>query len=302
MEFFTVAKPRTTESLQDSDAKLLHLISQRPYDLEEAGKALGVQPYAFNVSRLERLGLLTRIGVTPTDILHAEGTYSQYDAEASSMAVEFLARKTNLSKEEFIAKLKDMITLKIARSIVGNLILDDSGQDRVDELTEELIYKAISKRHGQDFGISIKIDKPLIGIGAPVGSWLPRVAEIFDTELLLPEDSDVGNAVGAISGSVFKEVSLLIQPEEGAYSSNPPSIVLLDQNRIKFNSLNEAIEFAKEKSGEIASKEVGRSGVSKIIVDFDVLKKTYGTADAGNVVLETKVVARATGKPDLASG
>jgi hypothetical protein len=192
-----------------------------------------------------------------------------------------------------------MITFKIARSIVSNLLLDDSGHDSCDELTENLIMKAITGKHGEDFGVSIKIDKPLIGIGAPVGSWLPRVAEIFGTELLLPEDSDVGNAIGAISGSVFKETSLLIQPEEGAYSSHPPSIVLLDKDKFRFDNLENAISFAKERSGELASREVVRSGATNVVVDYDVFKKTYGTSDEGNVVLEVRVVARATGKPDL---
>ena len=299
LEFFTVAKPRTTESLQEADLRFLDLISERPYDLEEAGNAIGVLPYAFNVSKLERLGLITRIGITPTDILHADGSYIQYDDRASRLAVDFLARKVDQPTERFISTMKDMITFKIARSIVSNLILDDSGHDRVDELTESLIMKAITGKHGEDFGISIRIDKPLIGIGAPVGSWLPRVAKIFGTELLLPEDSDVGNAVGAISGSIFKETSLLIQPEEGAYSSNPPSIVLLDKNKFKFSNLEEAIAFAKERSGELASKDVTRSGATNVVVDYDVIKKTYGTSDEGNVVLEVKVVARATGKPDL---
>ncbi|MBR2254264.1 MAG: hypothetical protein IJ856_00355 [Candidatus Methanomethylophilaceae archaeon] len=92
---------------------------------------------------------------------------------------------------------------------------------------------------------------------------------------------------------------LVIQPEEGAYSSNPPSIVLLDRNKFRFSNLDEAITFAKERFGELASKDVARSWATNVVVDYDVIKKTYGTSDSGNVVSEVKVVARATGKPDL---
>ena len=49
----------------------------------------------------------------------------------------------------------------------------------------------------------------------------------------------------------------------------------------------------------MASKDVARSGATNVVVDYDVIKKTYGTSDSGNVVSEVKVVARATGKPDL---
>lgn len=299
LEFFTAARPLGEESLQGPDAKLLELISERPYDLEEAGERIGVLPYMFNVSKLEKLGLLTRIGVTPTDILHAEGSYVQYDAEASAEAVGYLARKCGLDVKDFIKEMKDMITFKIARSVVGNLIMDDTGHDMLDEVSEDLVAKAITGRHGADYGISIKLDKPLIGIGAPVASWLPRVAEILGTELLLPKDSDVGNAIGAISGSVFKEVALLIQPDEGAYSSNPSSTVLVGRDRVHFKTLDEAISFAKDRARELAVDGMGASGVTNIVVDYDVDKKVYGTSDAGNVVLEATVIARATGKPDV---
>lgn len=301
LEFFTVAKPLAGESVAEADAKLLELIAERPYDLEEAGDRIGVLPYMFNVSKLEKLGLLTRIGITPTDILHAEGSYIQYDADASSIAVDFLARKCNKDKDAFIDDLKDMITYKITKGIVSNLILDDTGYDTLDGVAEELITKAITGKHGLDYDISFKLDKPIIGIGAPVNSWLPRVAEILGTELLLPKDSNVGNAIGAISGSVFKEVRLLIQPDEGAYTSNPPSTVLLGKERAHFPTLNEAIEFAKEKAGELAAKDMKDSGVTNVVVDFDVDKKVYGTSDAGNVVLEATVIAKATGKPDIMS-
>lgn len=301
LEFFTVAKPLRNESVSDTDAKLLKLIAERPYDLEEAGEEMGVLPYMFNVSKLEKLGLLTRIGITPTDILHAEGSYIQYDDEASSLAVDFLARKCNKGTETFINDMKDMITFKITKGIINNLILDDTGYETLDGVSEELIDKAITGRHGLDYGISFRLDKPIIGIGAPVNSWLPRVAEILGTELLLPKNSDVGNAIGAISGSVFKEVSLLIQPDEGAYTSNPPSTLLFGKDRLHFPTMDEAIAFAKEKAGELASKDVRSSGVTNVVVDFDVGKKVYGTSDAGNVVLEATVTARATGKPDIIS-
>lgn len=301
LEFFTVAKPLRGESISESDSKLLGLISERPYDLEEAGEKIGVLSYMFNVSKLEKLGLLTRIGITPTDILHAEGSYVQYDGEASALAVGFLARKCGKDKDVFIRDMKDMITFKIARGIVGNLILDDTGFDTLDGVSENLVSKAITGKHGLDYGVFFKLDKPIIGIGAPVASWLPRVAEILGAELLLPEDSNVGNAIGAISGSVFKEVSLLIQPDVGVYSSNPPSTVLLGKERAHFPNLDEAIEFAKENAGRLAADDIRESGVTNVVIDYEVVRKTYGTSDSGNVVLETTVIAKATGKPDIMS-
>lgn len=181
-EFFTPAKPVTTETMQECDRRLLELIAKEPKTLEEAGDAIGVLPYTFNVSRLEKLGLVTRIGVTPSDILHAEESYVEYDYKASKQAVDYLARKALLGFDEFVSTVKDMIETKIATCLMKDLLLEDGGFEDLGPAAEDLIRKAVSGKDGLDFGVSIRIKKPIIGIGAPVGAWLPRIAEIFHTQ------------------------------------------------------------------------------------------------------------------------
>lgn len=230
-EFFTPAKPHTTGSLQDCDEKFLEFIKDEPKTLAEAGACIGVLPYIFGISHLERLGLITRIGVTPSDILHAEGSYVEYDAASSRIAVEYLARKAGLDTGEFIETVKRMVIEKIAVCLVRDMVLEDGGFENLGGVGEDLVRKAISGKDGLDFGVSIKVNKPIVGIGAPVGTWLPPVARIFGTELVLPANSDVGNAVGAISGSVAKVVTVHIQPQDGAIGVNPPCSVFIDGDK-----------------------------------------------------------------------
>lgn len=300
-EFFTPAKPRTTEALQDCDLRFLELIRSEPKTLSEAGRALGVLPYSFGISHMERLGLITRIGVTPSDILHAEGSYSEYDTETSRTAVEYLARKVGTTSEEFIKTAKRMIIEKIAVCLIKDLILEDSGFEDIDGAAEDLVRKAITRKDGLDFGVSIKLNKPIVGIGAPVGTWLPPVAEIFSTSLVLPPDSNVGNAVGAISGSVSKILSIHIEPLEGSTGTNPACSVFIEGEKKDFPSFTEAVEYAKEEGGKRASALAVSAGATNVVIESDVDKRTFGTSSdtSKQILLEATVTVRATGKPDL---
>ena len=303
-EFFTPAKKLTTENLQECDEKLLKFIENEPKTLEEAGEALGVLPYAFNVSRLEKLGLVTRIGVTPSDVLHAEGSYVQYDASASSAAIGFLARKCGMPTDEYISYVKDLITFKIATCLAKDLLLEDGGFENLDAAAEDLVKKAVTGKKGLDFGVRITLDKPIVGIGAPVGAWLPRVAEIFGTELILPENWDVGNAVGAVTGSVSRSVTIHIQPAEGSTGPNPRCIVFLDSDNREFPTYEEAEAFAAEEGARIAKELAVAAGAFNPSAEHEVKKKTFGSASdpALAILLESDVVVRATGKPDALKG
>lgn len=303
-EFFTPAKKLTTESLQECDRKFLELIKDEPLSLEDAGEILGVLPYAFNASGMEKLGLITRIGVTPSDILHAEGTYVEYDADASRNAVRYLAGKCGVPVDEYIATVKDMITRKIATSIVRDLMLEDGGFEDLDGAAEDLVDRAVTGRNGLDFGVKIVLNKPIIGIGAPVGSWLPKIAEVLGTELVLPTDSNVGNAVGAISGSVSRIVKIHIQPCEGTVGPDPRSVVFLDSGNVEFPSYHEAEAYALSKAQELAEELCRKAGAVNPSVETSIDKKTFGSASdkALGIFLEADIVARATGKPNILCG
>ena len=96
IEFFVKIKDIKDAPLSENDRKLLEYISNEPFSLSEAGASLNLHPFAFNVSKMEELGMIQRIGLTPTDILHAEGSYIEYDRKASeSVSYTHLTLPTN---------------------------------------------------------------------------------------------------------------------------------------------------------------------------------------------------------------
>ena len=79
-EFFILLKELDSVSLTDDDRKFLECIREEPKSLTEAGNELNIHPYSFNIPKMEELGMIQRIGLTPTDLLHAEGSYVEFDA------------------------------------------------------------------------------------------------------------------------------------------------------------------------------------------------------------------------------
>ena len=173
---------------------------------------LDVPPHSFSIALMESRGVITRIAVTPTDILEAEGSYTEFDPRPSDICVSFLARKCGMSTEGFIEHAKSAITRRMAECIMETLLLRETGTDSLGPEQRFLMDHILENHEG--YSLSFGMDIPIIGIGAPTGAWLPRVAEMLGTELVLPEHSSIGNAVGAITGYVSEiaEVSVRAVP------------------------------------------------------------------------------------------
>ena len=89
----------------------------------------------------------------------------------------------------------------MASELLKELFFEETGTFEPDTIGKDLMTKAIKGRFGLDYSCRITLNKPIIGIGAPVAAYYPQVAEKFDCELILPKYAEVGNAVGAITGA-----------------------------------------------------------------------------------------------------
>ncbi|MDO5862615.1 MAG: hydantoinase/oxoprolinase family protein, partial [Thermoplasmata archaeon] len=127
-EFFrTLRVPADARDFSDSDMALLDALRKEPLTLKEAAAIVGVHPYTLNVRKLEGLGLVQRIGFTPTDMLHACGEMDQFDAEASVMAAGFLSRGTRMDAEAFLADCRERIRVKLCTELMRELMSEETG-------------------------------------------------------------------------------------------------------------------------------------------------------------------------------
>ena len=299
-EFFMKLKDVENVSLSDDDVGFLDIIKYEPFSLKEAGARMNVHPFSFNVDKMEELGIIQRIGLTPTDILHAEGSYVEYERKASEYGVVHQSQKMNMSPEEFVRFVKEKVTDKLSEELLRKLFFEETNTFEIGIVGHDLMRKAISRTDGLDYGCSIRLNKPLIGIGAPVSAWFPQVAEKFETELFLPEHSEVGNAVGAVTGSVIESMEILIKPAIGENALDDPSCIMFSSfGRLEFERMSEAELYAVSEGGKHVAERARKAGAEQIEIRSNRLEKKVGLGQGydGRILIETLITVTAVGKP-----
>lgn len=297
-EFFTLTHSCDGGDISDIDREFLALVEKQPMRLSDAGALLCVPPHSINVSLLECRGYITRIGVTPTDLLHAEGSYVGYDARASAVAIGYLARKSGLKAQEFIDVAKKMIVKKIASCAIEKLFHDESGNDQLSISQKEIVEKIISDVP-EDYVLDFRLKYPIIGIGAPVGSWLPEVADILHTELVIPKRSEIGNAIGAITGSVSETATVVVRASGPEYEEEPECDVFTGSEIRTFCRPREALDHAKRAAEKMALAACNRSGSKDPVIECSVEESYVEISPEKRFFRGATVTVRATGKPDL---
>ncbi|MCE5297170.1 MAG: hydantoinase/oxoprolinase family protein [Euryarchaeota archaeon] len=301
-EFFIFNKAVQGMELSKEEQSFVDLIKAEPRTIYEVSEMTGIHPFSFNVRRLEEIGLILRIGLTPTDILHADGSYIEYDEEASKVAVQIQAGILERDPAQFCKDVRAAVIYKLCMELIKKLVYEETGKLPTCDVCQNTFDKTITHKAGLDYSVSLKLHKKIIGIGAPVGAYLPAVAERFETHLLLPEHSEVGNAVGAITGSIMETVEVLIRPKPGVSAmDNPPCTLHSSFEKREFETLDEAVAYA-EKWVRTSAKELAlQAGADEVelVVEKDDKIGHLGKSWGEGIRLETRVTATAIGKPRL---
>lgn len=297
-EFFMLAHTKDRTGLPDTACAFLDLLKDGPARISDAAEILGVPPHAVPAGLLESRGYVTRIGVTPTDLLHADGSYTEYDAEISKAAVKYLAAKCSVSPEDFLGYTENLVVKKIAACVMEKILLDRSGKDVLSESQSDLI-RDVLRGDAEDYSVGFFLKHPIIGIGAPVRAWLPGVAEYLHAELILPEHSEIGNAVGAITGSVSETVSVTVRACGTELIEDPECNVFTGKEIKTFQLAHDALEYARREASRLAEEEAAANGAKNPVVEITSDEKYAEVSPEKRYFRGATVTARATGKPDF---
>lgn len=138
---------------------------------------------------------------------------------------------------------------------------------------------------------SIKLKIPLIGIGAPADVMLEKTAQVFKTELILPNHYQVANATGAVAGSVMVTEEILIYPQLSAGNVDVIGYYLQARDgREEIEELEDALNQAKKIAGENALSAALRSGADNPQVEIETIQDGMDSY---------RIKAKAVGKPRL---
>ncbi len=210
------------------------------------------------LERMESSGSVTRITLTPTDILAAEGRYDEYEPDASLSMVRKISSLNSMTPEGLLDLAREAVLKR----------LSDCIQDYIDRPKEELIETY--GRVGQTESFEEKRMTTIVGIGAPSGSWLPKVAERMGYDIIIPDDFDVRNAVGAICSKVTEYAEVTIRAAPNDLSEDPQCRVYVSEDSFYFDGKERAMRFAMEEGVRIATEKAKASGAIDIKIESKV--------------------------------
>jgi N-methylhydantoinase A/oxoprolinase/acetone carboxylase beta subunit len=282
------------------EREVVDLLRGGPQPLPEILKRLKLLHAAqVGVRDLLRQEIIGKAGLTATDLMHIEGRYDIWDAEASAMAwkvfCQFQFKDPDELRQQVWARMSETILHAIVTFLSNRPLQLADRQRSLDGADPDMgrwfFYNSLYKAHPY-LETSIHLQRPIIGIGAPAGIFLPPVAQALDTDLILPEYHHVANAVGAIAGSVMVEEEILVYPQLSRSGLEVLGYyVQASDERTEFEELSDALAHARTVSRERALGAAIRSGADNPQVTIQELTDGLDTV---------RIRAKAMGNPRLA--
>ncbi|MCH1981708.1 hydantoinase/oxoprolinase family protein [Ruminococcus sp. OA3] len=261
-ECFMARRDQPDKSLSAAEARILDILQDGPHGL----------PYIISQTQngdtrivwsMEEKGILARIAVTPTDILHVTGSFRKWNTEASQLGSLLLGRQMDKTREELTEDVLELMTKKLMSAC-----------------------RTSSAGH--------ETERPVVAIGNPVGAWMPKVCHELGRNLIIPEHSEVANAVGAAVGQVMYDAEVLIRVDR----QNECYIVHSPWDRTVKDTLDEAKEYVRPLLKNFVREMLESAGAadSQIIINE---KEVYTTniKECRSELVEVRMKATGIGSP-----
>lgn len=300
VDCFRINNPDATHVYNSTERRILEALEDGPHGVFEIADRMETLPNMLNFDRLVNAGVLGRMSVTPTDLLHAAGELEIWDVDAAKLAVGLLAKRFKKSFDEFLTGARDRVVDEICYASVQSLVNYEGGEFDIKENPGAAFFfqkQLHPDQEGSYLRATVNPTIPMIGVGAPIAAWLPPAAKRMNCELIVPDCAEVANAVGSAVGRVIESVKILITPGDNNDGFNLHSAY----ERLFFQKLEDATaygrDFAEKKARELAQD----SGISDPELTVNV-KDVYATSGSdendSDIYIETNIEAIATDTPE----
>ena len=234
--------------------RICDALREKPLHVLELAERMNKYPKLLGTERLEADGVVIRSGLTPTDMMILKGDFDLYDARAARAAIQSLALNTEHAPDEIPDMVYEMVYRRLYDTL-ARVILQQQFARRKDSLSQEYLQEMLDCFYEQAVERLEREEKagsaetadtaeapdpsgtagtspplhiaetalttqfPLIGVGAPIHIFLPRVAKLLGTQVNIPAHAGVANALGAVACRTAVHVQLTIRAryENAAY-------------------------------------------------------------------------------------
>ncbi|HAD20134.1 MAG TPA: hypothetical protein DCF42_07020 [Lachnospiraceae bacterium] len=243
------------------ERRFLERLQSGPILLEEAAQMGDRYRLEENLAPLEADGRIMRFGLTPTDMMHMTGDYTEYDGEASRMAAEIFGRLHGIRADALPELVYRVFVDKLVWNLERILLEQEYRHTYPEGLPEELLqYLKLTLDPKKDGVLRTEFHCPLpiVGVGGPAPIFLRPAAERLHTSFCLPRYAAVANAIGTLTGRVRVQESLdIIYHPSG---SDPGFRVFTDGSNRDRATFEEAADTAAEYLCRLTRERARRMG------------------------------------------
>ena len=297
----------------EAEQEAWELVAEHPVALDEIVKQNRAVSRA--IARLQRKGLVVYSGFTPSDAAHVLGLCDHWCSESARLAALLWARQMRHvfglgrwaegDAETPSRHVFERVGQAISRALIETGLhqhrrLDAAQAQDLTSLLADLVFEGSDAPGepldpGSLFHLRFAADYPVIGVGAPAPTFFPDASARLGVDLLLPEHANVANAYGAVMGSVIQRAQATVtQPHRGHF------IVHSDREPLQFANLAEAMACAEDLAAHRARELARQAGAVNAEVRFDRVANHVRHDIDGELFLEARVTATATGRPAAA--
>lgn len=288
---------RFAAGLTDAEVRLYGRIGTA---FEPLDAILSSAVHAAVLDRLVARGLVQMSGFTPTDAAHVLGLQSTWDATAAELgAALFARRKDGRGKpiaddaETLSGRIVEAVRRRSAETILETVFAED-GIPAEASLASPLVQRALNGTPAIA-GLSLTLDRPLVGLGASAPLYHSTLGTVLGTQCLVPPDTDIANALGAVAGQVRVSAEARIsRPVEDVFRLNA------GETLIDFVSEAEALLAAENTARALVQERAGEAGADAAEIEISRDIKT-ATIEGNRTFIEAVVLATATGRPRIAA-
>lgn len=273
-----VKPPHTLEKLSRDEKLIVEALADGPHNVLVLKDRIGKYVSPFALKSLEQARVIGRISFTPTDALLCLGHLQKWNAEAAFEGARVLANTYGCSQEKFVTHCLDNMTQSLALSILQSISSKQGYTIDIKDANFKFFLEPFFQQANSDLDIQvpIRLNYPIVAIGAPVKAYLPAVGDLLQTKVIIPEHSEVASAIGAAMGKVSEKITALIKP---GFTVHAP------WGFEKFMYYEDALEIVLAKGKEIVLENAKHAGITdpEIIVNQD---KVSSETDYGTVFIE----------------
>jgi N-methylhydantoinase A/oxoprolinase/acetone carboxylase beta subunit len=299
IQFLLAAKVNQAR-LSPKDTALIRTIKDAPQPLSRVlANAVRSDPWIDRrIQQLIATGVVQLAGFTPTDALHTLEYFQEWQSEAASLAAAIFCDYLKTPLTDFCQTVIQSVSQKTAQAVAAKAIIDETASSELHQTSVDgfLLNKALKQDSGGKLVSQIKLNSPVVALGAPVKAYMPKAANILMTALDIPEYAEVANAVGAASGETVQRITVRIRPISGSQRVR----LLWQQGPTDFDELEKAVQYAQQHVAPLVVEKARQSGAVHIQTEIKRKDKTAKAKGNKVVFLESKLTFLALGRPGIA--